>query len=62
MNDFQFRMTKMTLIYFKINDFYSIMSVQEIYTQCRANVRLKDFVNINLNSRKIKRKKEKIYC
>lgn len=62
MNDFQFRMTKMTLIYFKINDFYSIMSVQEIYTQCRTNVRLRDFVNINLNSRKIKRKKEKIYC
>ena len=47
-NDFQFRMTKMTLIYFKVNDFYSIILVQEIYIQWRTSVKLKDFVNINL--------------
>lgn len=35
MNYFQATVTKMTLIHFKINEFYS---VEQIYAQCRTNI------------------------
>lgn len=62
MNDFQARVTNMTLIHFKINEFCSIILVQEIYTQYGTHVRWKDFININRSTGKIKRKEDNVYC